>query len=112
MSKIKVTDNTKFFAQAFKAAIAQSLEDIGSEIAEDVASVAPVDTGALRESTDYNIETATSVAIGSQVDYAPAVELGTSRQRAQPYIRDTFARSSELVSDIVDRNIRDEIDSL
>ena len=52
---------------------------------------APVDTGRLRSSiTRSNVVRngdSLEVAIGTDVEYGPYVELGTSRQRAQPYLR-------------------------
>ena len=51
----------------------------------------PVDTGRLRSSiTRGEVERdgdSLSVDIGTNVEYAPYVEFGTSRRRAQPFLR-------------------------
>ena len=62
--------------------------------AQTIASVnCPVKTGRLRASIDYVVVTEgegqgrTVGYVGSNVEYARFVELGTSRQAAQPYLR-------------------------
>lgn len=50
----------------------------------------PVDTGRLRSSITHALETDSDglvAKVGTNVEYAAFVELGTSRMRAQPYLR-------------------------
>ena len=50
----------------------------------------PVDTGRLRSSITHDVERDSRGLVGfvgSNVEYAPHVELGTRRQRPQPYLR-------------------------
>jgi HK97 gp10 family phage protein len=52
--------------------------------------LAPVDTGRLRSSISHELAADARgfvATIGTNVDYAAHVELGTSRMRAQPYLR-------------------------
>lgn len=81
-------DNTKIFGDAFDLAIVVALEKIGL-LAEGYAQKkCPVDTGNLRGSITHEVDTAEkSVAIGTNVEYAPYVELGTWRQEAQPFLK-------------------------
>lgn len=47
-----------------------------------------VRTGRLRNSISYGVDTSEpAVYIGSNVEYAPYVELGTSKMRARPYLK-------------------------
>jgi HK97 gp10 family phage protein len=47
----------------------------------------PVDTGRLRNSIAVEIQDeGLSALVGTNVEYAPFVEFGTSRQRPQPYL--------------------------
>lgn len=82
------TDNSEEVSQGIKAAINVALEKIGL-LAEGYAQMkCPVDTGNLRASITHEVDTAEkAVYIGTNVEYAPYVELGTSRQKAQPYLR-------------------------
>src|SRR5690606_22958540 len=48
---------------------------------------APVQTGALRSSINYRVlEKEGRVLVGSNMEYAPYVELGTSRNKSQPFL--------------------------
>lgn len=81
-------DNTAAAAKGIKSAINVALEKIGL-LAEGYAQMkCPVDTGNLRASITHEVDAAEkAVYIGTNVEYAPYVELGASRQKAQPYLR-------------------------
>lgn len=66
----------------------KALETIGL-VAEGYAKrLCPVDTGRLRNSITHTVDIKGEAAyIGTNVEYAPYVELGTSRQKAQPYLK-------------------------
>lgn len=109
-----VKNNRKLVEKGLEEAVAAALEEIGLK-AETYASMkAPVDTGLLRNSithalsgkgadkTTYQADrgdaTGTysgvapddgedAVYIGTNVEYAAYVELGTSRSPAQPFIK-------------------------
>jgi HK97 gp10 family phage protein len=63
----------------------------------------PVDTGTLRRSIhteDGKISsTRAEVVIGTDVDYAPYVEYGTGRMRAQPYMRPALDEEAEAAGE-------------
>lgn len=82
-----VEDNTDEFRDGLDAALTRALEKVGL-VAEGYAKrLCPVDTGRLRNSITHAMEGSEAVVIGTNVEYAPYVELGTSRQKAQPYLR-------------------------
>lgn len=63
-----------------------TLQQLGQECEAEAKALAPVLTGALRQS----ITTAgagNKVYVGSDLDYAGTVEYGTSSRPAQPYLR-------------------------
>lgn len=81
-------DNTDEVTEGIESAIAVALEKIGLLAENYAAKKCPVDTGNLRGSITYEVDTAdNAVYIGTNVEYAPYVELGTSRQKAQPFLR-------------------------
>lgn len=86
---VKITiDNTDEIIRTTNEALYNALEIIGNKAADYAAGLAPVDTGNLRNSLTSEVDSADkSVIIGTPVEYAPFVEYGTSRQRAQPYLR-------------------------
>lgn len=88
MSVTVKQDNTEQVTHSIESAINTALEKIGL-LAEGYAQMkCPVDTGNLRASITHEVDTGgKAVYIGTNVEYAPYVELGTSRQAAQPYLR-------------------------
>ena len=83
-----VQDNTGQVADGIDSAIGIALEKIGLLAENYAAKKCPVDTGNLRGSITYEVDAGgNAVYIGTNVEYAPYVELGTSRQKAQPFLR-------------------------
>lgn len=83
---VKFTDNSAEILKAFEQATARGLEKIGLT-AEGYAKMnAPVDTGRLRNSITHEVD-GQEVYIGSNVEYAPYVELGTYKQKSQPFLK-------------------------
>lgn len=81
-------DNTEEASQGIQRAIDRALEEIGLAAEGYAKRACPVDTGNLRNSITHAVESAdNAVYIGTNVEYAPYVELGTSRQKAQPFLR-------------------------
>ena len=81
-------DNREAIANAIDRALVAALEEVGL-VAEGYAKRAcPVDTGRLRNSITHIVDEGTShVIIGTNVEYAPYVELGTRRQKPQPFLK-------------------------
>lgn len=81
-------DNREAIANAIDRALVAALEEVGL-VAEGYAKRAcPVDTGRLRNSITHIVDEGTRhVVIGTNVEYAPYVELGTRRQKSQPFLK-------------------------
>ena len=68
--------------------IERALIAIGLTAESHAKDHCPVDTGRLRNSISHQVDMGDrSAIIGTNVEYAAYVELGTSRMRAQPYLR-------------------------
>lgn len=80
-------DNREAIADAIDRALVAALEETGL-VAEGYAKRAcPVDTGRLRSSITHIVDEGTRhVIIGTNVEYAPYVELGTRRHEPQPFL--------------------------
>lgn len=63
-----------------------ALEAIGLQAEGYAKKKCPVDTGNLRNSITH-VYDEDSAYIGTNVEYAPYVEFGTSRMKAQPFLR-------------------------
>ena len=80
-------DNRQAIANAIDKALMRGLEKVGL-VAEGYAKrLCPVDTGRLRNSITHQVnDSEKSVYIGTNVEYAPHVELGTYKASAQPFL--------------------------
>ena len=80
MSDVEITDNSDAVKEAFEAAIMRGLEKCGLTADGYAKKLCPVDTGNLRNSITHQVDTGTqTVYIGSNLEYAPYVELGTGK---------------------------------
>lgn len=78
--KVDVTDNSDKVLAEFQAAILRALERCGSQAEGYAKDLAPVDTGRLRNSISRKVDEEEKAAyIGSDLDYAAYVELGTGK---------------------------------
>lgn len=78
MGLITNEDNTELFKNELSFAILRALERIGLEAEGNAIDLAPVDTGNLKNSITHKVDAAADkVYIGTNVEYAPYVELGT-----------------------------------
>lgn len=74
------TDNTKLVGEALKRAIMAGLEEIGIDCEGIASENAPFDTGNLSSHITHAIDAnEPAVYVGTNVEYAPYQELGTSR---------------------------------
>ncbi len=65
--------------------IEQALTAIGMTAETHAKELCPVDTGRLRNSITHDVDGQTAI-IGTNVEYAAYVELGTSKMGARPYL--------------------------
>lgn len=85
-------NNAEQVEAALDKAIAKALTMIGLKAEGNAKAICPVDTGRLRNSITNAIDTeANAVYIGTNVEYGPYVELGTSRRNPHPYLRPAAA---------------------
>lgn len=81
-------DNREVIANAIDRALEAALEEIGLVAEGYTKRACPVDTGRLRNSITHIIDEGGKCAvIGTTVEYAPYVELGTRHQKPQPYLK-------------------------
>lgn len=64
-----------------------ALEAVGVFVEGEAMERAPVKTGNLKGSITHAVENDNAVLVGTPVDYAPHVELGTYKMEEQPFLR-------------------------
>lgn len=73
-------DHKEEVKEEMRSKVASCLEAIGMDAASTAQSVTPVDTGRLKNSISYVVDEQEHVVyIGTNVEYAPYQEYGTSR---------------------------------
>ena len=81
-------NNAKLIEGAMNKAIAAALEEIGLAAERFAKRACPVDTGRLRNSITHALNMdEEAVYIGTNVEYAPYVENGTSRRKGVYFLR-------------------------
>lgn len=104
IGSVKVTSHVKEVIEAKNDAIAHALEAIGIQAEGDVAELAPVDTGRLRDSITHETHAEEeSVYVGTNVEYAAYQEYGTSRMRAHPYLKPGIMNNLETYKEIAEK---------
>ena len=85
---VQFTDNSKEIIEAMQQATVRALEKCGLTAEGYAKKLAPVDTGNLRNSITHDVDDGEPAAyIGTNVEYAPYVCLGTIHMKAQPFLK-------------------------
>lgn len=87
-NSVEITDNTEEVKDELLEKIERGLIACGLVAEGHAKSLCPVDTGRLRNSITNQVDMSEqAVYIGTNVEYAAYVELGTSRMPARPFLR-------------------------
>lgn len=87
----------KGLAELFESPTGPTAKDLVrrvTRVERGAKRICPVDTGRLRSSITHSLEQDSAGlvgVVGTDVEYAPYVELGTSRAGAQPFLRPALA---------------------
>jgi len=104
----KITDNSGEFLKEMPQKLERAMIAIGLTAESYAKQDCPVDTGRLRNSITHAVESKEqAVYIGTNVEYAAYVELGTSRQTAQPYLKPAASEHSSEYREIVEQAMKE-----
>ena len=99
-----IEDNTELVAKEMESAIAQALTAIGLSAERYAKAECPVDTGRLRNSITNVVDAVgKAVYIGTNVEYGPYVELGTSRRKPHPFLKPAATQHVDEYRAIIER---------
>lgn len=103
-----IADNTEEVVHAIKRAKAAALEEIGLTAERFAKAETPVDTGRLRNSITHVVSDGEdAVYIGTNVEYAPYVELGTSRREGVMMLHHAAEDHADLYGQIMRKHLQD-----
>ena len=103
MPDVTFTSNRQQALQELQRRKAVALEIIGGKAESYAKKLCPVDTGRLRNSITHQQYDENTEIIGTNVEYAPYVELGTRRQKEKPFLRPAAENHSSKYKSIVQR---------
>lgn len=83
-------DFSALVEEATFSQIERALEKVGLTAERYAKLACPVDTGRLRNSISHTHDKNTAY-IGTNVEYAPYVEMGTKKMAARPYLKPAIA---------------------
>ena len=98
-------DHTQEALELMIQAKDRALEAVGLQGEMYAKMLCPVDTGRLRNSITHTSD-GEYAYIGTNVEYAPYVEFGTSKMAAQPFIRPAAEDHAEEYGQIFDTYFR------
>ena len=128
--QIEIDDHSEEVRQEISESLLRALETCGIQCESYAAMLCPVDTGALRNSITHQVDD-NDVLIGSNLEYAPYVELGTGKyypggrptpwvyqdahgnwhythgNRAQPYLKPAVADHASQYRSILEDALKD-----
>ena len=85
---VEIQDNSKEISENIKSALLRGIEKCGLTAERFAKKLAPYDTGNLRNSITHEVDDGEpAVYIGTNVEYAPYVCLGTIHMNAQPFLK-------------------------
>lgn len=98
-------DYTEIIKQAAFSQIDRALQRVGLEAERNAKLGCPKDTGRLQNSISHTNDKNT-VYIGTNVEYAAYVEMGTSRQDAQPYLEPAIVNHLQEYEEMIKRELK------
>lgn len=110
---VTFTSHIDAFYVEFDPSVKKALEEIGIEAeghAKDIITEkGAVDTGRLRNSITHQVGETESkepcVYVGTNVEYAPFIEFGTSRMAARPYLKPAIEDFKDEYREIIENNL-------
>ena len=105
---IKITDNSQVVRQELNEAVERALTRIGMQAETFAKKKCPVDTGNLRNSISNKVKTEgeNAVYIGTNVEYAPYVELGARGRKGVHFLRDAAADHTDVYKRIIEDELK------
>ena len=93
---MKIRDNSAEFMRRARQRTEDKLE-VAAQIVEGSANLlVPVDTGYLKGSIGHRVK-GLSAFVGASAEYAPHVEMGTSKMAAQPFLVPAVAQNKAAI---------------
>ncbi len=90
-------DNTEEFFKKVESEVNSNIRTATLLVERDAKLLCPVDTGTLRRSITHKFVSKREAIVGTNVEYAPHVELGTSKMPARSFLRAALAKNMKRI---------------
>ena len=102
-------DNEALIIEAMHADIQKGLKTVGLKAEgyakKNLTAKRAVDTGRLRNSISHQNDSDT-VYVGTNVEYAPYIEMGTSKMAARPYLGPSITEHANEYKEIIETALK------
>ena len=99
-------NNAAIIAAAIDKAIVSALEEIGLVAERAAKRLCPVDTGRLRNSITHAFLDDRTVAIGTNVEYAPYVHEGVHGRQGKPFLTQSAQNNQSRFNSIMRKHLQ------
>ncbi len=111
MAKVDFTDNSKAFLKELEDKLPKVLEMLGqageNNAKLEITALEAVDTGNLRNSISHSDNGSDTAYIGTNVEYAPYVEMGTSKYpKPRPFLENAVRNNVDDYKRIVESELK------
>ena len=106
MAKVDVKDFSKDVKSAYEQARERSLEIIGLTAEGYAKKTVPTQHGRLKNSITHAVD-GKDVIIGTNVEYAPYLEFGTTRMKPRPFMVPAIERNREWIKNKLAAVVKD-----
>ena len=96
-------------SKEIRSAIADALEKSAIRVKAQAKMLAPVDTGNLRNSIDYSMDSFRTAHVGSNVEYSAHQEYGTRFTKAQPYLHPALDENKDYIRTTFERELEQAV---
>ena len=106
-------DNTEEIKEIARQQLLTALEAVGLQaegnVKREIRRLNAIDTGRLLNSITHGVDASDNTAyVGTNVDYAPYVEYGTSKMEARPYLKNGVQKNTKQYKAIFETYMKDE----
>ncbi|KKM92272.1 hypothetical protein LCGC14_1220030 [marine sediment metagenome] len=94
-------DNTKKFFNEVSNTVDTNVKKATLMVERDAKILCPVLTGTLKRSITHAFPSPHTAIVGSNVEYAPHVELGTSKMSPRSFLRAALAKNMRAIKKLL-----------